>query len=333
MNSWIWKVIAMSNGIDCSKWQGAIDWNTVKNSDVKFAIIREGYGKESPSQVDKQFENNYSGAKSASIPVGVYHYSYADSTNDAKLEAQFCLKNIQGKQLEYPVIFDIEDSEMLALTNQQRTDLVKSFCSTIEDAGYYAMYYCNLNWYNNCLIPSQLADYDLWLAQWYAQSPTISCGIWQYSEKGSINGISGNVDMNVSYKDYPMIMKLKGINGYSSISAADYPSNTTNYSSNQKQTYINYVVVQGDTLSSIAAKYGTTSSKIAEINNIKEPNRIYVNQLVKVPVASSVITYTVISGDTLSSIAAKYNTTVDSIVKLNNLKDKNLIYPGQTLTI
>ncbi len=323
----------MNKGIDCSKWQGSIDWNTVKGSDIGFAIIREGYGKESPNQVDKQFENNYAGAKSAGIPVGVYHYSYADSVADAKLEAQFCLKNIKGKQLEYPVVFDIEDAEMLSLTNQQRTDIVKAFCDTIEDSGYYAMYYCSLNWYNNYLIPSQLSGYDLWLAQWYVESPTISCGIWQYTEKGSVCGISGNVDMNVSYKDYPTIMKLKGINGYSSISATDYPQNPQHNIPTQKQTYINYIVVSGDTLSSIASKYGTTSSKIAEINNIKDPNKIYVNQLVKVPVDASVITYTVVSGDTLSSIASKYNTTVDSIVRTNNIQDKNLIYPGQTITI
>lgn len=325
----------MSNGIDCSKWQGLIDWNAVKNSDIKFAIIREGYGKENPNQVDKQFETNYKNAKLAGIHLGVYHYSYADSIDDAKLEAQFCLKNIQGKQFEYPIVFDIEDSEMLSLTNQQRTDLVKSFCSTIEDSGYYAMYYCSLNWYNNYLIPTQLSDYDLWLAQWYVQNPTISCGIWQYSEKGSVKGIAGNTDLNISYKDYPAIMKMKGINGYNSISATDHSSNNTDYSSSQKQTYLNYIVVSGDTLSSIAAKYNTTSSKISEINNIKDANKIYVNQLVKVPISQSVktSTYTVVAGDTLSSIASKYSTTVDNIVRLNNIQDKNLIYPGQNLII
>lgn len=164
-------------GIDVSKWQGSINWTEAKADGVEFAIIREGYGKESPSQVDKKFKENYTGAKYVNIPIGVYRYSYADSVSDAKLEADFCLKNIQELQLEYPVCFDIEDSEMLALTNQQRTDICKAFCETIENAGYYAMIYCNLDWYNNRLCSAQLADYDLWLAQWYAGTPSVSCGI------------------------------------------------------------------------------------------------------------------------------------------------------------
>ena len=123
-------------GIDVSKWQGAIDWEKVKQDGVDFAILREGYGKENPNQVDKRFEENYKKAKAAGISVGVYHYSYADSVEDAKLEAEFCLKNIAGKQLEYPVVFDIEDKEQLKLTNQQRTNLCKAFCETIEKRGF-----------------------------------------------------------------------------------------------------------------------------------------------------------------------------------------------------
>lgn len=180
------------NGIDVSKWNGAIDFQEIKNDGVEFVMIREGYGKESPSQVDKRFEENYKNAKAVGIPVGVYHYSYADSVEDARKEAEFCLKNIAGKQLEYPVCFDIEDKEQLKLSRRQRTDICKAFCEEIEKAGYYAMIYCNLNWYKNYLYSEELKKYDLWLAEWYEEAPSAECGIWQKSDQGQINGIRSN---------------------------------------------------------------------------------------------------------------------------------------------
>ncbi len=270
----IWEVKTMEvKGIDCSKWQGSINWQEAKADGVEFSIIREGYGKESPNQVDKQFEANYLGAKSAGIPIGVYHYSYADSTEDARLEAKFCLKNIVGKQLEYPVCFDIEDKEMLVLTNQQRTDICKAFCETIEDAGYYAMIYCSLDWYNNRLCGSQLVDYDLWLAQWYTGTPSVSCGIWQKADNGTIDGISGNVDLNVAYKDYPSIMKTKGLNGFSA------------NSSDNASTYQTYTVQKGDSLWAISQKLLGAGSKYPDIKTLNSlaSDTIYPGQVLKIP--------------------------------------------------
>ncbi len=254
-------------GIDVSKWQGNIDWIKAKNDGVDFAIIREGYGKDGK---DKKFEENYKSAKTSGIPVGVYHYSYADSVEDAKKEAEFCLKNIKGKQLEYPVCFDIEDKEQLKLNNRQRTDIIKAFCETIENAGYYAMIYCNLNWYNNYLIKDELKQYDLWIAQWEVGAPSVICGIWQKSDKGVIDGIKGNVDLDVSYKNYPEIIKSKGLNGY-------------NKSSNsQSKNYFIYTVKKGDTLWDLAKKYNTTVKSISDMNGIKNANKIYVGQTIKI---------------------------------------------------
>lgn len=254
-------------GIDVSKWQGNIDWVKAKNDGVDFAIIREGYGKDGK---DKKFEENYKNAKTSGIPVGVYHYSYADSVEDAKKEAEFCLKNIKGKQLEYPVCFDIEDKEQLKLNNRQRTDIIKAFCETIENAGYYAMIYCNLNWYNNYLIKDELKQYDLWIAQWEVGAPSVNCGIWQKSDNGVIDGIKGNVDLDVSYKNYPEIIKSKGLNGY-------------NKSSNsQSKNYFIYTVKKGDTLWDLAKKYNTTVKSISDMNGIKNANKIYVGQTIKI---------------------------------------------------
>lgn len=317
-------------GIDVSKWQGDIDWQKVKESGVEFAIIREGYGKESPTQVDKKFEQNYQGAKSAGIGVGVYHYSYADSVEDAVKEAEFCLKNIKGKQLEYPVVFDIEDKEQLKLNNRQRTDIVKAFCQTIENAGYYVMIYCNLNWWNTYLYKDELARYDLWLAQWGVDAPSVSCGIWQYSESGKVNGISGNVDLDIAYKDYPMLMKIKGCNGFNAISGGEYkaPEDTKEQPVNQT---VNYVVKKGDTLSKIAKEFGVSVSDLAAKNNIKDVNKIYVGQVLVINGDS--ICYTVESGDTLIKIADKFKVSYQDIAKLNGMENPNLIYVGQKLRI
>ena len=218
-------------GIDVSKWNGNINWDKVKSAGINFAIVREGYGKRDPRQVDKKFKDNINGAKSVGIHTSVYHYSYADSVEDAINEARFCLENIEGFKLEYPVIIDVEDKEQLKLNNRQRTDIVKAFCSEIEKHGYYAMFYCNLNWLNNYLYKDELlTKYDLWLAQWNIDKPSCTCGIWQYSSTGEIDGIYGNVDLDVSYKNYPEIMQSKGLNGFNK------------YDNSPNINYFNYTV-------------------------------------------------------------------------------------------
>ena len=311
-------------GIDVSKWQGNIDWAKVKNSGVDFAIIREGYGKKDPKQVDKKFYDNYNGAKAVGIHVGVYHYSYADSVDDAIKEAQFCLENIKGLEMDFPIVFDIEDKEQLKLDNRQRTDIVKAFCSEIEKAGYYAMFYCNLSWLNNYLIKSELLPkYDLWLAQWDTNIPGVQCGLWQYSSTGKIDGINGNVDLNMAYKDYPSIIK--------SMKSEHHNSTSPQQPTATQQSTSSYVVKKGDTLSSIAKKFGVSVQAIADINNIKDVNKIYTGQILKIKDTN--IYYTVKYGDNATKIAQKYGTSVQEIARLNGLENPNIIYTGQKLRI
>ena len=259
-------------GIDVSKWNGNINWEKVKNAGISFAIVREGYGKKDPKQIDKKFKDNINGAKSVGIHTGVYHYSYADSIEDAVNEAHFCLENIQGLRLEYPIVFDIEDKEQLKLNNRQRTDIVKAFCSEIERAGYYAAFYCNLNWLNNYLIRDELLPkYDLWLAEWNKDKPSCSCGLWQYSSVGKVDGINGNVDLNVAYKDYANIMKNKGLNGFDRSGA--------------NKNYFEYTVKKGDTLWVIAQRYLGGGYKYREIRDLNALNSdmIYAGQTLKIP--------------------------------------------------
>lgn len=250
------------HGIDVSKWQGTIDWNTTKKF-IDFAMIRAGYGREI-TQMDKCFLYNVKHAQANGVPIGAYWYSYAKSAEEAIKEANACLTTIKGFKFEYPIVFDIEDSSQLSLSKRLKTDICKAFCNTIEKAGYYAMIYTNCNWLKNHLYADELlAKYDLWLAHWNAKEPAYSCGIWQTTDKGIIDGISGYVDLNTAFKDYPSIMKAKGLNGFGKKTA---PISTT------------YIIQAGDTLSGIAKKCNTTVNKLVTDNSIKDPNKIYAGQ-------------------------------------------------------
>lgn len=202
-------------GIDVSKWQGYIDWKKVKESGVKFAIIRDGYGKKSPKQIDKYFRTNINGAKKYGIPCGVYHYSYANSKHDAVAEADFCLENIKPYKLEYPIVFDIEENRLKSLGRTKLTDICEAFCERIRSKGYYVSIYTYPDWIRNFLYSRRLfGKYDLWLARHENWQPGYICGMWQYSSKESIKGIKGNTDCSISYFDYPKIMKDLHLNGF-----------------------------------------------------------------------------------------------------------------------
>ncbi|MFR2206859.1 MAG: GH25 family lysozyme [Clostridia bacterium] len=189
--------------IDVSTWNGNIDWNKVYKSGVKYAMIRSSFGVENPNQIDNKFVRNITNAVRAGVKCGVYHYSYAQSAFEAKREAEFCLKTIKGYKIDLPVAFDIEDSSQTGLGRRVCTDMVIAFCDTIKSAGYKPILYCNPNWLQNYLYKDELLKkYDIWLANWGVSSPSYDCAIWQYSENGSVSGISGSVDMNWIFKDY-----------------------------------------------------------------------------------------------------------------------------------
>ena len=213
----------LATGIDVSKHQGTVDWNKVKAAGVKFAIIRAGLGK---STVDPQFVRNITECNRLGIPVGVYWFSYAATETEAKAEAAFCLKTIKPYKIEYPVYFDLEydtarylKEKGITLTKTMATAHARAFLSAVEAAGYYAANYANPDYLSRFFDSSLLTKYDLWLAN-YQTSPDLTkpprdCGIWQYSNTGKVSGISGNVDLDACYKDYPTIIKKAGLNGLS----------------------------------------------------------------------------------------------------------------------
>ena len=201
--------IIVAHGIDVSEHQGIIDWDKVKKSGVDFAILRAGYGKEI-SQVDKQFERNYSECKRLNIPVGAYWYTYATTADEARQEASVCLRTLTGKSFEYPVAFDIEEKSSLIRASK----LCEAFCSELEKAGYYTAIYSFKSAFENNIDNEK---YDTFLSHVGVEKSDYSgnYGLWQYSWTGRIDGISGDVDLDYAYKDYPNIIKNAGLNGFS----------------------------------------------------------------------------------------------------------------------
>lgn len=208
---------ALYKGIDVSAWQSNIDWLKVKEQGVEFAILRAGYVSSANEVMytDTYFETNYQQCKKYNIPVGCYWFTRATTIPQAKKEAEYFLKIIQGKQFEYPVCFDIESSVMDSLTSRQRTDITIAFCDVLEDAGYYTSIYTNVYWIENKLYSDDLILYDKWLAHW-TSTPKYGNeygGLWQYGTDYCY-GIQGEVDSNYSYRDYTSIIKKSGLNGF-----------------------------------------------------------------------------------------------------------------------
>ena len=202
----------MTKGIDVSTFQKEIDWKKVKSSGIKFAMIRGGFGR---YEKDEWFEKNYKNATANGVNVGVYHYSYADTVEKAKQEADFCASYLKGKKLQYPVALDVEDSTLAVLSKSLLTDIVYTFCEAMEKKGFFVCIYSSKYWLTSKLDMKKLSRFDVWVAQWNDECTyTGSYGIWQYTDKGKVNGITGNVDMDYSYKNYPAIMKQYGLNGY-----------------------------------------------------------------------------------------------------------------------
>lgn len=195
------------NGIDVSQYQSNIDWQAVKDSGVDFVIIRAGYGKEL-HQVDPTFYSNIEGAQAVGIDVGIYWYSYADNSETARREAEVCYELIKDYSFEYPIYFDIEEPKHSNMSIAQTSVIVDTFCSEMENRGYYVGVYSYANFLQSHIYRSVLEKYDVWVAQ-YSDSLTAyngHYGVWQYSSTGQVNGISGNVDMNYCYNDYSQII-------------------------------------------------------------------------------------------------------------------------------
>ena len=192
-------------GIDISKHNGTVDWNAVKNAGVEFVILRCGYrGSASGVLVeDEKFRTNIKGATAAGLKVGIYFFSQAVNEMEAVEEASLTLSLIKGHKISYPVYIDVEAANGRAdgLSAAERTKVVKAFCETVRDSGYTAGVYSNKNWFAEKMDTGAFGNYRIWLAQ-YTESPTYTgrYEMWQYSSRGTIPGIKGDVDLNICYQ-------------------------------------------------------------------------------------------------------------------------------------
>ncbi len=202
-------------GIDVSRHQGNIDWKKVKAAGIEFVMIRAGYGMED-DQVDLKFHENIKAAQAVGIDCGVYWYSYAVNTSEALREAKLCHKTIKNYKLTYPVAFDIEDPSQAHLSMTEISNITKTFCDYLEDQKYFVSVYSYASMLNSKMNSSVLSKYDIWVAHTGVSKPNFSgkYGMWQYSWKGSVSGISTDVDLDYSYKYYPAIIKKNKLNGF-----------------------------------------------------------------------------------------------------------------------
>ena len=307
-------------GLDISSYQKGISLDKIKNAGYEFLILRAGFtgwGTGVNYNKDKSFEHFYNQSKSHNIPVGAYWYSCANTKEKGIAEANYMYENcLKGKKFEFPIYIDVEDTHWQKNNKTGVTEAIIGFCETLENKGYYVGIYSSYYWFNSVLDTDRLNDYDKWLACWCTNKPNLkwSYGLWQNSDNGIVAG--QKVDTNISYIDYPTIIKNKGLNGYSSQS--EKKSN---------EEIANEV---------IAGEWGNGEERKTKLTNAGyDYNAIQsiVNSKLSNKDESKEEYYIVKSGDTLSKIAKTYNTSVDNLVKLNNIKNKNLIYVGQKLRV
>ena len=228
-------------GIDVSHYQGAIDWAKVKAAGYEFGMIKATFGWDNDAQIDPKMMANIAGCEAVGLPYGFYHYSYAESPEDAAKEAAFFLRHIAPYKPTMPVAFDFEEPFQIGGTKngvtypgyslEKQLCIIEAFLGVIEKAGYFGMIYMSAYYlqkiYNYA--PARVAKFAAWVAQ-YASACTYTgkVGIWQhgvigsygtkgkdYTIDGTVPGVGANCDVNVCYVDYPSIIKGAGLNGWS----------------------------------------------------------------------------------------------------------------------
>lgn len=298
--------------IDVSVHQGKIDFNKVKAAGIDGVVIRAGYGK---GNIDKRFIDNIESVIEAGFKyIGVYWFSYAYTTDMARREAQY-LNDVAGAykdKLNLGVFFDWEYDSMnyakklgMKCNKSLITDMCVAFCKKIAELGYKAGYYLNQDYEKNYIDTSKLTSYRKWYARYISQRQA-NCYIWQYTSSGKVNGISGNVDMNelisvindktedekkTNTEIAQEVIDGKWGNGSDrkkKLEAAGYDYNAIQslvnkaVKSETNNSYLYYTVKKGDTLSAISKRYGTSTVLLKKWNNIKDINKIYVGQKLRV---------------------------------------------------
>lgn len=321
------------NGIDVSNWQGYIDYRQVKESGIEVVYIKSSQGS---NIKDAYFDINYENAKANGLKVGFYHFLTATSTGEAEQEARFFASVIAGKQPDCKLVMDYEVFGGVSV--EESNNIAQVFLETVKRlTNKEVIVYSDLSNARD-RFSRQIADnYELWIAYYgdYNNLRDIETR-WQkwigvqYTDRGYVPGIRGKVDRDLYTENI-------FLSDTSEVPHTENPNDSINTET------ITYTVQSGDTLSSIASRYGTTVQEVVDINGLSNPNLIYPGEVLRITTNSTThgsetrgtgsIVYTVQRGNTLSQIANTYGVTVSHIVEINNIANPNLIYPGQKLRI
>lgn len=320
--------------IDVSEHQGTIDWSKVKAAGVYGAIIRCGYGQDIASQDDKYWKRNVSECERLGIPYGVYLYSYAATEAAVKGEASHVLRLLKDcKKVSFPVYIDLEEEANKA----HAVEIGNTFCEIMEKAGYWTGVYANEYFFTTCL--KDFWKYTKWCAKYSKNKPNVDgVEMWQYTSGGAVPGISGRVDMNECYRDFP-----KDITGSGSTGGTTKPS-SPGKTYNRKHKVGDYVKVFNLYRSSTdpVGKHvsGVWTGTITRVITDKDVHNPYLlgdgvgwfndGDVAKEEAAQY---YTVQSGDCLSAIAQRYGTTVSQLQSWNGINNPDVIYTGQRLRV
>ena len=197
-----------------------IDWKSIKAQGYDFVILKIGSRKSGKSPT---FDMDYEGAKAAGLGVGAYYYAYSSTVADTLEDARNVLKWVEGKQFEYPIYFDIEDESLKTVSRGTLTKIITAFIEELQSNGYYSAIYVNNEWLVEILDTNTILDrFDVWYARypltdnptWNEQKYGKQLSMWQFTDKGRVNGLSDDIDVNYCYRDYPTLMKRWGLNGF-----------------------------------------------------------------------------------------------------------------------
>lgn len=305
-------------GVDISVWQKRIDFEKLKAEGVEFVIARAMYG----NAKDTEFENNYYKAQMSKMPFGCYQWGRASNPAQAREEAQILYENcLKGKKFEYPIYYDVEDSILMNLGVQELTEVIKAWAEYLEDRGYFVGVYMNQSAFNNEVNGEELQKlYSQWRAYWTTENNKPNCDMWQFG--GETNLIKSNMlagyicDQDYAYIDFESIIRQKGLNGFGAeLSRKVMKSNDE----------IAQEVREG--------KWGNGEARRQALL-IEGYNYFAIQQIVtRLVNENKEQYYTIQKGDTLSSIAQKFNTTVSQLSNWNNIKNINLIIAGKTIRV
>lgn len=298
--------------IDVSEFNGVINWKNVAKA-CDGAIIRTGYRGYGAGTlaIDDRFKINIKEATEAGVPIGVYYVTQDISEAEAREAARYTVDLVKGYKLAFPIFIDSEDAnsgngraDSGKLTVTKRTAILKAFCEEVQKEGYAGGIYTGEWWLNNLLNVKEFSNFYLWVAKYSSEPPEVGreWDAWQYTSTGIIDGVAGNCDVSHFYNV--------------SIAKTEKKSN---------KTIAKEVIAgkwgNGQTRKERLEKAGYNYNKIQDL----------VNELLKTKTTKKY--YTVKSSDNLSSIANKYNTSVEKLVKLNKIANPNLIYPGQKIRV